>query len=124
MFFESPKKLQLIDKSRATADVILQAEHFGSNTTNNMSKPILTKWPGDESEHKSGSLGSTELEHFILLWVTHLWLSSFSIKKVMIEYVSETKNERDLLGKLVEMNVSLGSPMIEWMISISEVSIW
>lgn len=67
MFFVSPKKLQLIDKSRATADIILQAEPFGSNTTNTMSKPILTKWPGDENEHKSGSLGSTVLGHFILL---------------------------------------------------------
>lgn len=31
----------------------------------------------------------------------------------MIEYVSETKNERDLLEKRVEMNVTLGSPMTE-----------
>lgn len=67
MIFVSSKKLQLIDKSRATADVILQAEPFGSNTTNNLSKPILTKWSRDESEHKSGSLGSTESGHFILL---------------------------------------------------------
>ena len=60
-------KLQLTGKSRATADVILQVETFGSNTTNNMSKPILTKLPRVEWEHKSGSLVSTVAGHFILL---------------------------------------------------------